>query len=370
VLRSHFELLRPVCPACRIKGHYHELVVNLIEDERNEDILAGILGCGGCGSEFPIIDGLPVLVPDVPRYVKDNLFYILARDDLTPAVESLLGDASGSGSGLESIRQYVSSYVWDHWADHDPQEVDAAPGDALPGSVARVLAAGLEMASTDLPGGPILDVGCGAGRSAVEAAALTGRQVLGIDVSTPLARVSRSAVVEHRIAYGRRRVGLVYDRRSFDLPRHSHGLVDIWICDALALPFAPGTFALAIGLNVLDCLADPQLGLSELGRVLQEGGEALLSVPFDWAGHVTPPERWIGGHSQRGRHQGNAEAILDWMLDKGALATGSLRRKSPARDVPWHVRLHERSCMHYRAHLVSVQRSTGQFSGKPAEEQP
>lgn len=368
MLRGHFEVLRPICPVCRIKGHHRELVVNLIENESDDDILAGILGCNGCGAEFPIIDGLPVIVPDVPQYVKDNLFYIMARDDLTPAVESLLGDASGSGSGLDSIRHYVSSYVWDHWANYDHQEADVAPGGALPGSVARVLATGLEMASPNLPKGPILDVGCGAGRSAVEAAAMTGRQVLGIDFSTPLARVSRRAAVGHKVTYARRRVGLVYDRRSFDLPHDSHGLVDIWICDALALPFAPGTFALAVGLNVLDCLADPQLGLSEIGRVLQEGGEALLSVPFDWAGHVTPPERWIGGHSQRGQHQGNAEAIFDMMLDEGPLATGLLRRNSPARDVPWHVRLHERSCMHYSAHLVSVQRTIEQPSGKPVKE--
>lgn len=357
MLRGHFELLRPICPACRKKGGHHELVVNLVEDESGEDILAGILGCPWCGAEFPIVDGLPVIVPDVRSYVQDNLFYIMARDDLTPAVESLLGDASGAGSGLDSIRQHVSSYTWDHWADFDPEEVEPVPGGVLPGSVARVLAAGLEMVSADLPEGPILDVGCGAGRSAVDAAACTGRRILGIDMSTPLARVSRSAAVQYRVDYGRRRVGLVYDRRCFDLPRHSDGLVDVWICDALCLPFAAETFALAISLNVLDCLTDPQLGLSEIARVLQQGGEALLSVPFDWAGHVTPLEKWIGGHSQRGQHHGGAEAILDLMLNEVTLETGAMRRKTPARDVPWHVRLHERSCMHYRAHLVSAQRS-------------
>lgn len=354
--RSHFDMLRPICPACRGRGFSSTLTLSVIEIECEGDVMAGILGCHDCGGEYPIIDGLPVIVPDVRRYVQDNLFYILARRDLTPAVESLLGDASGPGSGLDSIRQHVSSYAWDHWGDHDPQETGKAPGDARPGGVARALASGLEMVADSLPEGPVLDIGCGAGRSVAEIAAKTGRHVLGIDISTPLARVSRRAVVDGKVAYSRRRVGLVYDPRKFDLDIPRRELMDVWICDALALPFAPETFALAVGLNMLDCLTDPRLGLAEIGRALRADGQALLSVPFDWTGHVTPVEGWIGGHSQRGPHNGGAEAILDQMLGDGPLSAGPLRREHPARELPWHVRLHERSCMHYRMQMVAARR--------------
>jgi SAM-dependent methyltransferase/uncharacterized protein YbaR (Trm112 family) len=362
--RGHFASLRPLCPLCSAKGTSSRLALSIVEKESGDDVEAGILGCPACGAEYPVIDGLPVIVPDVRRYVRDNLFYLMARDDLTPALESLLGDASGPGSGLDSIRQHVSSYVWDHWGDHDPMEGGGAAGNAQPGGVARVLAAGLELIGR-LPEGPVLDIGCGAGRVTADIAAETGRQVLGIDISTPLARVSRRAVVDGNIDYARRRVGLVYDRRRFALPPGRNGLADVWICDMLALPFSPGTFALAIGLNVLDCVTDPGLGLAEIGRVLREGGGTLLSVPFDWAGHVTPAEGWIGGHSQRAPHAGSAEAVLEMMFGDGPLSSGLLRREQPAREVPWHVRIHERSCMHYRAHLVAARR-TG--SAVPAEE--
>lgn len=354
---GHFEALRPICPVCRARGSSSRLAINIVEAGTDDDITAGILGCPDCGAEYPVIDGLPVILPDVRRYVQDNLFYLMARRDLTPAVESLIGDASGPGSALDSIRQHVSSYVWDHWGDHDPGETGPA-GDASPGSVARVLAGGLEMLGDGLPPGPVLDMGCGAGRSVAELAARTGRTVLGIDVSTPLARVARRAIIDGQVDYARRRVGLVYDRRTFGLDLVGRERMDVWICDVLALPFQPATFALAVGLNLLDCLGDPRLGLAEVGRVLCGDGKALIAVPFDWTGHVTPVEGWIGGHSQRGPHCGSAEAILDGMLSEGPLSSGDLRKLGPAREMPWHVRLHERSRMHYDVHVVAARRDS------------
>ncbi|BCH27603.1 methyltransferase domain-containing protein [Mesorhizobium sp. L-8-3] len=354
----HFETLRPICPVCRAREVSSHLAINIVEAGTDDEITAGILGCPNCGAEYPVIDGLPVILPDVRRYVQDNLFYLLARRDLTPAVESLIGDASGPGSAFDSIRQHVSSYVWDHWGDQDPAETGSAAGNASPGSVARVLAGGLDMISDGLASGPVLDMGCGAGRSVAELAARTGRTVLGIDVSTPLARVARRAVVHGHVDYARRRVGLVYDRRAFGIDIAGRERMDVWICDVQALPFEPATFALAVGLNLLDCLGDPQRGLAEIGRVLCDDGKALLAVPFDWTGHVTAVEGWIGGHSQRGPHGGSAEAILDGMLSEGALSSGGLRKLGPAREIPWHVRLHERSCMHYDVHVVAARRDS------------
>src|SRR5690606_5611277 len=253
--RQHFETLAPVCPSCRVRGLSSPLAVTLVEAEQGEDVLAGILGCTGCGAEYPVIDGLPIIVPDVRRYVQDNLFYLLARTDLSPAMESLLGDASGPASGLDSLRQHVSPYAWDHWGDFDPDEVQPAPGGAVPSGVARALVQGLDMIAEDvLPDGPVLDLGCGAGRSVAELAARTGRMVLGIDLSVPLARMARGAVLSGDVSYARRRIGLVYDRRSFPHGVDAANRADVWICDALALPFSDQTFALAVGLNVIDCL--------------------------------------------------------------------------------------------------------------------
>jgi SAM-dependent methyltransferase/uncharacterized protein YbaR (Trm112 family) len=356
---AHFDALQPICPRCRRLGTTAELTILVIEAEADEDIESGILACQACGAEYPILDGLPIIVPDVRRYVQDNLFYLLARTDLPPAVESLIGDAAGPGSGLESIRQHVSSYVWDHWADRDPSGPGPVPDGTVPGAIVRTLSAGLDMTGTAIPDGPLLDVGCAAGRTVAELAERTGRMVLGIDISIPLARCGRRAVIGNRVEYGLRRTGLVYDRRSYpaEIGSDARHRADIWICDTLALPFRNGTFGLATALNVVDCMTDPRAGLTEIDRVLVSGAPAVLSVPFDWSGQVTPPEAWLGGHSQRAAHGGDPIAIFDMLLTDGPLAAGGLRRAMPAQEVPWHVRLHDRSCMKYSAHLVLARKT-------------
>ena len=355
---SHFEKLRPVCPVCRLRGQDNILALTTVEAEAAGDVRMGILACQGCGSEFPVVDGMPIIVPEVRRFVQENLFYLLARDDLTPSVESLLGDAAGPGSGLESIRQHVSSYAWDHWGEQDPSPFAQVPGGGAPGAVARNLGEALDRLG-DLPEGPVLDIGCAAGRTVTEAAERLGRDVVGIDLSVPLARIGRQAVVGGRIDYGLRRVGLVYDRRSYALRHGAGARGDVWLCDALALPFSAGTFALAIGMNVVDCMRDPRAGLVEVSRVLADEGRAVFSIPFDWAGQVTPVEAWLGGHSQRSSHAGSPEAILDLLLSEGPLAAGSLRRSGAVGEVPWHVRLHDRSCMYYSAYLVVARKAVG-----------
>lgn len=357
--RSSFEVLRPACPACRSRERVDSpLFIATAETGTDADIDCGILQCGRCSGEFPVIDGMAILVPDVRRFVEDNLFYLMARTDLPPAVESLLGDAAGASSGLQSIRQHMSSYVWDHWGDHDPAEQGEAAGGARPGSVARALERGLSMLSGKLPDGPILDLGCGPGRVAAELAARTGRLVVAADLSVALARVARRVVADGIVEYPNRRVGVVYDRRRFSVAVPGSEKVEVWICDALNLPFKDETFALATAMNLIDCVTEPRSALSELGRVIRPGGEALIALPFDWTDRVTGMEHWLGGHSQRGWHQGRAEDVLDLLLSDGEMAAGPLRRTGEAAEIPWHVRLHDRSCMHYTCRMVSARRDS------------
>ena len=314
--------------------------------------MEGVLHCPGesCRQEYPILDGVPIIVPRVRAYVSENLPHIMSREDVSPLLESLIGDCSGPGSVLDSTRQYLSSYGAGHYDDLDPEREREARGK---GSVLEVLERGLELAGP-LPLGPTLDVGCSVGRPAFELAQRRPGLVLGVDLNFAMLRVASRALRAGVACYPRRRGGLVYERREFPLDLPGAERVDFWACDALALPFADATFALATSLNVLDCVPVPRDHLAGLGRVLLPSGRAILSSPYDWSPGATPVEGWLGGHSQRHGEAGSSESLLRALLTPGAhpASVANLRLLAEVEGLPWTVRLHDRYSANYSVHLV------------------
>jgi SAM-dependent methyltransferase len=356
--RRHFEVLRPVCPVCRTSsGQEHPLQLAAVARAEGEVVIEGMLHCPNrdCRREYPILDGVPLLVPAIRAYVSDQLLALLARDDLSADSESLIGDCCGPGSPLDQLRQLLSCYVRDHYGDLDPQESAAEP---RPGSALRTLEAGLDLLGP-LPGGPVLDLGCAVGRTSLALAQRGDGLVLGVDLNFAMLRLAAGVLHRGTVRYPRRRVGLAFDRREFPAHFAASERVDFWACDVQALPFAAGSFGLAVGLNVLDCVPSPHGLLTETARVLARDGAAVLTTPYDWSPTATPVEAWLGGHSQRAEGGGAAEPVLRALLTRSAhpQSVPGLQLVAEADALPWHVRLHERSTVNYRVHLVLARRS-------------
>lgn len=322
--RAHFESLRPICPVCR-RG---PLAVTHAIREEEDDLLEGILSCTDteCSREYPVLDGIPVLVGPIRAWLSANPLQVLLRDDLSPEIESLLGDVLGAGSQFDTIRQHTGIYAHDHYESHS----------------ARAL-----LDRVTITRGPSIDVGCSVGGTTFSIAARTGDLTLGVDLNFAMLRVASRALREGRVRYAQRRVGLVYDRREVAVDEPRRELVDFWCCDAATLPFAAGTFALASSLNVVDCVGAPRETLHELARVVR--GTVILATPYDWSASATPVESWLGGHSQRGAHRGASEPVLHAILAEAGL---EVIAEEP--HVPWRVRLHERSSVDYDVHLVTA----------------
>ncbi len=357
--RRHFAAFAPLCPSCLKHGRgRHALTLAAVYAEQDGDVGAGILHCSNaaCQHEYPIIDGVPVIVPALRTLMAERGVELLLRDDLEPELEGLVGDAIGPGTWFDSMRQVVSTYAWDGWADLDPAEPAASDG-PRPGAARRCLARLLELA-----GGPkcsrVLDVGCAAGRTTFDlAAGDSDALVLGIDINPALLRVARQAAAGI-VSYPRRRIGLAYDRRRFAVALAGAERVDFWLCDALTLPFEPGAADLAVALNLLDCVNEPLRLLAGLAEAVRPGGRIVLATPYDWSTRATPVETWIGGHSQRGRFAGDAEPFLRALLREGAHAQslGGLELLGEDQTWPWQTRLHERGAVQYRAHLLALAR--------------
>ncbi len=260
------------------------------------------------------------------------------------------------------MMQHLSCNVWAHYADWDPEETQ----DALQrGSVVQILEQGLELESAcgaagPTGAGPSIDIGCGPGRTTIALAEKTNQLAIGIDLNFSMLRLASNLLRAGNVAYPRRRVGLVYDRRAFDVQFPNLELVDFWACDALALPFSERLFARAIGMNVLDSVSAPHTLLSSIAKVLEPNGSAILACPYDWTASVTPVESWIGGHSQRNQHGGECVPLLRrLMTESNAAACESepiLKLASELDHLPWTVRMHDRSTMQYQVHLVHARR--------------
>lgn len=352
--RGHFERLSPRCPACASRAP-----LAVLREARGDlaSLEEGALVCthAACRREFPVIDGMPLLVRDLGLHVRDQWTALAGREDLAAETESALGDAYGPGSREDALRQHVSGYAFDHYGEFDPAETERDPA---PGSVVRLLEA-LWSAAGALPSGPVLELGCSVGRATFELARLSGREALGVELHHGKLRLAARVLRTGRVRYARRRVGLVYDRREFPATLPAAERVDFWIADAAALPFAEGTFAAVVALNLLDCAHAPLDVLREAARVLAPGGKLLAATPYDWSSQATPVQHWLGGHSQRGPGGGASEPVLRALLTRGAHPQ-SIEGLELARELdglPWHVRLHDRSSVRYRCHGVIATRA-------------
>lgn len=339
-----FQALAPVCPRClHHAGRTSPLVVGSRIEERGGHLWHGILHCSdrSCWMEFPVIDGVPVITADPPATLRMAETQILWRTDLPADLESVMGDALGPGSGFDTARQHLSIYAGDHYADwSDPPERSG---------MAATARAALAMAQP--PAGPALDLGGGPGRAAWEVAA-TGRACLTADLNLGFLRLAQRLMVEGRAHYPLRRIGLVHDRRVATLPAElADARADFWALDAAALPFALGTFALTMALNVVDCVPAPAGLIAEAARVTAPDGAAVFSTPYDWSAAVPETAAWLGGHSQRASHAGAGEPVLAATLARAGLAPVAERD-----DLDWRLRLHARSVMTYRLHMVACRR--------------
>jgi SAM-dependent methyltransferase len=208
-----------------------------------------------------------------------------------------------------------------------------------------------------LPGASI-DIGCSVGRGSFALAERTKDLVLGVDLNFAMLRLASEVLRRGKVKYARRRVGLVYHRREFPARFANHENVDFWACDAAALPFPAATFSLAMSMNTLDCMYDPREFLASISQALKQGGKAVVACPYDWSGSVTAMEAWLGGHSQRSPVQGSCETILRSLLTPGAHPNSidGLKLIAERDNLPWQVRLHDRSTMAYKLHMVVAEK--------------
>ena len=69
--------------ACPIDKHYPLLLIEL--EAQGDKIVQGVLSCGQCNRYYPIIDEIPVMLPDELRNKKEDLDFLARWRDKLPA---------------------------------------------------------------------------------------------------------------------------------------------------------------------------------------------------------------------------------------------------------------------------------------------
>jgi ubiquinone/menaquinone biosynthesis C-methylase UbiE len=112
------------------------------------------------------------------------------------------------------------------------------------------------------PGTRLLDLGCGAGRHAFEAAR-RGAKVVALDMdSAELKQVTAIAAA-------------MAEAGELQLPAS----ITTSVGDATQMPFADGSFDIVIAAEVMEHIPADQVAIREVARVLRPGGVAAVTVP-------------------------------------------------------------------------------------------
>jgi len=174
-----------------------------------------ILRCQGCGQEYELVDGIPVLVP-----------------------QTLSDQHEHQRRYFDAEFEAYDRYAPESWRLSFIERIFDSTG-VLNG------------------GAPYLDVGVGGSGATVIEAARKGVDAVGFDLSVP------GVLAANRFAHEEG----VTERTQF------------LVCTAESLPFPDATFASASAVALLEHLDDDGAAVTELARVLRPGGLVWFTVP-------------------------------------------------------------------------------------------
>lgn len=272
-----------VCPACRHAGQ----TTSLLRDGH-------LWHCASCFAVFPHAVAPVVAHPLAP--------FVQALDAAHgPSPTTLVTFAPWLEDDAPSMRvlQRLAVATRSHWGDCLAAPVDVSWTTWKPF---------LDV----LPDGDICELGCGAGRVALELASGT-RRVVAID-SDPAALALGAAVRDSGEARGAvREIGATYREALVRAPHLAGRDVTFVLADACNPPLHAEAFDAVVALNILDNVRVPTTLIGQIDALLKPGGVALLSTPYAWDSMHTDDGERIGG--ARGRAFGGApEAELKRVL--------------------------------------------------------
>lgn len=221
-----------VCPECK-----QELHIEIFNAGVDGTINEGVLTCAACARRYPVINGIPRVLPDslIGNVVRHHASFF-QKYHLSPSYipnpstneDVKLQERTLKSFGFQwnTFREMFDEYR-QHWQEFLPSR----------------------LGPSDLEGKLGLDAGCGFGRHIILTAE-AGAEVVGVDLSEAV-------------------------QAAYANTRHLKN-VHIVQGDIYQLPFKKGSFDFVYSLGVLHHLPDPQKGFDALVALLESDQEIFL----------------------------------------------------------------------------------------------
>lgn len=295
-----------VCPANLCQGSL-KLKKHTIFENRDSEVWEGPLECDKCGTEYPILCGVPILMADINKYLRENYYYLtgLARlnGGLSKKMHSylmsqiLLTLNSPEEKLFPKQRRYnrntasnflrgISSSLINHYDNlMDIINKDEPLYDFLQKYAQKTPYLVLEeMAQKYANGkGIVVEVGCGVGGLTAKLSQFYNF-AYGIDTSLETLLLARRIVKQipkglkkYRISQERNR----YYFRGINVEGSKN--VEFICASGNNLPFRDKSIDAVCSCNLIDVVKEPRRLLQEKMRILKNKGIFLISDPYDFS---------------------------------------------------------------------------------------
>jgi SAM-dependent methyltransferase/uncharacterized protein YbaR (Trm112 family) len=333
-------------------------------DEDPRESLEAILRCDRCKTTYPVVCGIPILMDELPKYLRRNYYFIVgccrALGSLSDKMQAallnyvLLDLKSGEEEIFPTARRFtrqtqldflteIGPYLCNHYDDlgsvvrpsNPLYEFLKAYSTRNPHTILEGFAARHGNGSQGLA----LDIGCHVG-GLTALQAQRSRFVFGVDVSFENLLLASQILKGRPKKLDRYRLyqeGTRYQWRSLHAPRCQN--VEFVVATGDNLPFKPSSVATVSSCNVVDIVEQPMKLVDEKVRVLKKGGLLLLSDPYEFYGVMF---KRLETRSRKSPLR----------LIKQRMAS-QIRIVQEEDDVPWITHKYNRSYMIYYNHCLA-----------------
>jgi SAM-dependent methyltransferase len=295
--------------------------------EENGDCLEGILTCENCGSKFPIIAGVGIIVADFSTYAANRVqvFGNWIVETKSAELRAFLREKGMTIHKSENnMNRYDDSkwfrpFTWTHYEySLDDRMLSMLRWKIRPDEIYRKVANLIENSMTQVG----LDLGCSVGSAAILMAKKLSF-VFGIDLSFSF------------IAEARRRM------REMEMQN-----VEFIVCDSTKLPFGQKYFDIVAALNLIGRL-DLENTIQSVNNLIKSDGKLFMADPYDVDNNI----------AQRTRSRING-AELRRLLEKSGYSIMARTKKSES-FIPWIVKINQRCYLFYFVDFIEARKKKG-----------